>query len=299
MLEKPFVLSLILTIISWTFEPLTSRLLPPESQVQFLLCVVIPALYIGISHVSKYKERFTIEYRAKIALYYSIINLVFVLTIVLLMTANTSLKGVPLYNRFHLIMIFDISFQYLTSAFFIYLALGVGCNLRLKFIKNEITEVQQEQKSNIFQKPFILSLILLIICYSINMVFPLALKYQEDPYSPIKVSVAAFLAAVLIGISYANNYKTKLPVIDRIKIALYSFIMFTVYIAALILMLKGKIIIHGLTFFDPPQKLKSLQVLLINFIAAFLGYMGLTAGSSFRLKFEKNNLLESQIKSQK
>lgn len=294
MLEKPFILSLLLTIFSFLLSiPLSfiDKIMPQTQDGMFccFLSVIIISFLIGLSHARKYKKNFSTKEKLKIALYYFILNFPFVLSIVLFFTANTTVKGVPPYNIFVTILVFNILYMFLTLSFFVYILLDVGGITWLKYKKIEI-QTEEDTRFNILLKtPLFLSLILLFITYFINSIIPVSSMFVKDPFSPTKLCVVAFLAAICIGFK-----KDKIQTIDKVKIALYTFLFYNAYVIFILLVSHGKAIINSITFFDPPYLLHSFQILVLNLVAAASIYIGVSVGKEIKILSVRRNLVENK-----
>ncbi len=285
MLEKPFVLSLLLMLFSFLLSfpmSLVNKILPQSNNSLWglFLAVVIVAFFIGVSHSRQYKTKFSIKERLKTVLYYFILNVSFTLVIVLLMTANTTVKGAPLYNIYELILIFEILYNFLALSFFVYISLDLGCIAWLKYKKIEIQEEEMEF-NNLKKTPLFLSSILLFSTYFINLIIPVSSMFVKDPFSPIKLCIVAFLAAICVG------WNTEIKIIDRVKISLYAFLFYNVYAFFLLFASGGKAIINSVVFFEHPYLLQYFKFLVLNLAASASIYIGLGVGKRISEVFNK------------
>lgn len=150
MLEKPFVLACALMVITYFIAIIVNQCFYMFQIINYgmviSISILLPAFYIGLSHTNKYKSVFPKKDRVKIALYFFTLQSALIITILLVMGANISVKGAPLYNVYILKPIFEVLFYNFTAAFIAYLLLAAGCALRLKFDKKteQSAEVTQE-----------------------------------------------------------------------------------------------------------------------------------------------------------
>lgn len=278
MLEKPFILSLLLTIFSFLLSiPLSViyEILSPKgvSSLSSILSVMIISFLIGMLHARKYARKFSLQERLKIVLYYFMLNFPFFLSIILLLTANTTVKGMPPYSIFVIILIFDILYMFLTISFFTYFLLDIGCITWLKYKKIELLKDDDDRFSVLLQKPIFLSLILLFITYFINSIIPISSMFVKDLFAPIKLCFAVFLAAMCIGLII-----DKIQTVDKLKIALYTFLLYNVYITSLLLISGGKAVINSIVFFDQTPLLQISKIFILNLVAAASIYLGIGVG---------------------
>lgn len=86
------------------------------------------------------------------------------------------------------------------------------------------------------KKPFVLTLMLILIIYIVTSVFNLIPYPFRLKYSIFIVALAWAISAFCLGIIYTSIYKIEMPKNHKIKVVLYCFFMLTfIYLTSLML----------------------------------------------------------------
>lgn len=138
MLKKPFILSLLLLIISIilvvVFNVISAFLKLKYNIFMMPIIYGTAAFYIGRIFANKYKIKLTQRDRIKTILYFSFVQLIFLLSFLIFMLDVKTLDSLKLFTSSIVIIIFLT----IISILFMYFTLELGCLMEIKTLEKTL-----------------------------------------------------------------------------------------------------------------------------------------------------------------
>lgn len=130
MLNKPFILTLLVTTISFVFTIILGLIFRiiglDDNSIPSVALAMLAAIYVGQIYSNKYKVELSKSDKIKIAIYYLLIQMLMTFGYILFLHGSKLVAQIVVASIFLNIL----------SSVFIYVALGRGCKVKLKQLES-------------------------------------------------------------------------------------------------------------------------------------------------------------------
>lgn len=145
MINKPIIVSLIINVVFFLVSLILSSIVHNGFYLFLLSSIVLFSFtfYVGFSHVKTFKEEISQKNKIKISLYYFIFWFSLILSVIIMMTMNTEIKGLSVFaytpRQISILstVILQIFIFFAMSSTLIYYAITFGCKFGLKNIETK------------------------------------------------------------------------------------------------------------------------------------------------------------------